>query len=96
MLINQLNSENFNLIEVTSRSVLIDDSFNLGRAEYINQTVFLDIVRYLANETGSMPFQAALSGFYFIDDMIANDFESSRLFEVCIHNSFLNEVFLTH
>ncbi len=90
MLIDQLNSEKFDLIEVTSRSVLIDDSFNLGRAEYLNQTVFLDIVKYLVNETTSMPFQAALSGLYFIDDMISSDFESSRLFKVY----FLKNIYL--
>jgi hypothetical protein len=77
-----LNSEKFDLIEVTSRSVLIDDSFNLGKAEYINQTVFLDIVKYLVNETSSMPFEAALSGMYFVEDMISTDFESTQLFKV--------------
>ena len=74
------------MIDVTSRSVLIDDSFNLGKAEYINQTVFLDIVKYLANENDSMPFEAALTGLNFIDDMMSSDFESNLLFKVNFSN----------
>jgi len=69
--------------------VLIDDSFNLGKAEYINQTVFLDIVKYLVNETSSMPFEAALSGMYFVEDMISTDFESIQLFKVILLDLFL-------
>ena len=81
-----MNSRKFELIDVTSRSVLIDDSFNLGKAEYINQTVFLDIVKYLANENDSMPFEAALTGLNFIDDMMSSDFESNLLFKVNFSN----------
>ena len=69
--------------------MLIDDSFNLGKAEYINQTVFLDIVKYLVNETSSMPFEAALSGMYFVEDMISTDFESIQLFKVILLDLFL-------
>ena len=41
-LINQLDSDHL-VIDTVSRAQLLDDSFSLGRAEKIEQTIFLDI-----------------------------------------------------
>jgi hypothetical protein len=56
-LIEQLKHDH-KLIEVIAKCQLIDDSFNLGRAEYIDQLVFLDMVSYLVNETNIIPISA--------------------------------------
>jgi aminopeptidase N len=73
-LIATLNSVDFRLIDETSRSQLIDDSYNLGRAEYIEQPVFLRVISYLRNannETTSDPYIVALTGINYIRDMMS-------------------------
>ena len=73
-LIATLNNVDFKLIDETSRSQLIDDSYNLGRAEYIEQTVFLRVISYLRNannETTSDPYIVALTGINYIRDMMS-------------------------
>ena len=73
-LIATLNSVDFKLIDETSRSQLIDDSYNLGRAEYLEQTVFLRVISYLRNannETTSDPYIVALTGINYIRDMMS-------------------------
>ena len=82
LLIKQLNSENYTIIDETSRAQLIDDSFNLGRAEFIDQTIFLDIVNYLQNETVNMPFEAALDGLDFFSRMLDSDYTILSKFKV--------------
>ena len=51
LLIKQLN-ENHLLIDPINRAQLLDDSFNLGRAEIVDQLLFLNITKYLKIETG--------------------------------------------
>jgi aminopeptidase N len=82
LLVNQLNSDRFELIDVINRASLIDDSFNLGRAELVDQTLFLDIVKYLRNETSSIPFETASDGLYFIKTMFGNDYQTSKSIQV--------------
>ena len=81
LLIQQLN-KGHSVIDATSRAQLIDDSFNLGRGEIIDQTVFFRIVSYLVNEEDPLPFQAASTGFDYIDDMFSSDSEAYQLFQV--------------
>ena len=57
LLIQQLKTDH-RLIDVIAKCQLIDDSFNLGRAEYIDQLVFLDLISYLINETNIIPISA--------------------------------------
>ena len=71
LLIAQLEN-NFSGINEVNRAQLLDDSFNLGRAEIINQTVFLEISKYLAAETEYIPWEAAVFGFSYINDMLAS------------------------
>ena len=81
LLTNQLNT-NHTLIESTNRAVLLDDSYNLGKAEIIKQTTFLNVTRYLVNEEDPSPFEAAFHGLEFIHSMLINDQEASNLFTV--------------
>ncbi len=64
LLIQQLK-EDHTIIDSITKSQLIDDSFNLGRAEIIDQRVFLDLISYLVNETSIIPFSSGLT-FYII------------------------------
>jgi len=85
LLVNQLNSDRFEMIDVINRGSLIDDAFNLGRAELVDQTLFLDIVKYLRNETSSLPFAASYDGLDFIQNMLSFDMENFRLIKVSFH-----------
>jgi aminopeptidase N len=62
LLINQLNNKEHKLIGVVNRAELIDDAFNLGKAEWIDQLVFFDLVKYLKKEEDPMPFVTAFAG----------------------------------
>ena len=81
LLVQQLN-DNHDLIDATSRAQLIDDSFNLGRAEIIEQTKFLDVISYLEHETDPLPILNAINGLDYIYMMISNDFETLNLYKV--------------
>ena len=81
-LIKQLNNDNYEAIDETSRAQLIDDSFNLGRAGLIDQTVFLNISNYLVNEKSPMPFRAAFYGLDFISDIVYSDSNANNMFTV--------------
>ena len=83
LLIKQLHDDH-TLIDETSRSALIDDSFNLGKADQIDQTVFLDIVSYLSTETSNVPFTASLDGLSYIGQMIADNYTLAVSFKVSI------------
>ena len=69
LLIQQLNTDYTKIHEI-NRVTLIDDSFNLGRAEKISQKLFLDIVKYLENEKDPMPWKVAFNGLSFIGKII--------------------------
>lgn len=79
LLLEQMNNDH-TLIDATSRATLIDDSFNLGRAELIDQTKYLDMVSYLNKEEDPLPFTAALDGLEYMYSMLETDYESFQLF----------------
>lgn len=81
--------DNNQLIHPINRAQLIDDAFNLGRAELLSQTVFLNIIKYLQNETDGLPFEAALDGLYFIHKMLADSYTAQNLFKVFYKRSYL-------
>lgn len=81
LLINQLK-QNFSVIDATNRAQLLDDSFNLGRAEVIEQVTFLDIMSYLQDETDSMVFEPAFEGLDYLEDMLSSDYFVLKKFEV--------------
>lgn len=71
LLIDQLK-QNYQAIHEINRAALIDDSFNLGRAETIPQTIFLDLIAYLENEDDSIPWTAAFDGLSYIGSMLSS------------------------
>ena len=87
LLIKQLQ-QNHTVIDSLSRAQLIDDSFNLGRAEIIKQNVFFQIIDYLINETDPLPFKAAINGLKFIDNMFSSDYFIYEAFKVSFFDNF--------
>ena len=81
LLIKQLINDH-NKIDVINRAQLIDDSFNLGRAGLIDQTLFLKITSYLTNESDPLAFQTAFIGLNYIADMLSIDNEAFEPFKV--------------
>ncbi|NXF00949.1 AMPN Aminopeptidase, partial [Smithornis capensis] len=74
-LLNQLNS-NHEVFPVINRAQIIDDAFNLARAQYVNVTLALSTTRFLSQETAYMPWQAALSNLQYFQLM----FDRSEVF----------------
>lgn len=81
LLINQLLN-NHTKIDIINRAQLIDDSFNLGRAGLIDQTLFLKITSYLVNETDPLAFQTAFIGLNYIAEMLSTNKDQYKLFQV--------------
>jgi hypothetical protein len=81
LLIKQLNEDHLKIDNI-NRAQLLDDSFNLGRAEEIDQTIFLNISKYLPKENDPVPFVAVFTGLNYIDDMLSINYELSSLFRV--------------
>jgi aminopeptidase N len=95
LLINQLNDINgFQMIDVISRAQLLDDSFNLGKSEIIDQTIFLKLASYLKFETDSLAFQAANDGFNFIENMLSNNYSVFKIFKVYDFINFFRSLIL--
>ncbi|KAK2139970.1 hypothetical protein LSH36_1529g00014 [Paralvinella palmiformis] len=57
------------VIHSNTRAQLIDDSFNLGRAGYLNMEIFLEITKYLTNETEYVPWRAVWKDMIFMKMM---------------------------
>ena len=81
LLINQLKT-NHTLIDSTSRAQLIDDSFNLGRADEIDQLDFFRLSEYLTKETDPLVFSAVFSCYDYVNEMLATDYLATDLFKV--------------
>ena len=81
LLIKQLINDH-NKIDVINRAQLIDDSFNLGRAGLIDQTLFIKITSYLTNESDPLAFQTAFIGLNYIADMLSSNKLHHRIFQV--------------
>ena len=80
LLITQFNLNHL-LIDAISRAQLLDDSFNLGRAEILDQLTFLEISEYLPNEEDPLPFVPAFNGLSFIGNLLINDYETFQLYK---------------
>ncbi|KAM3926243.1 aminopeptidase N-like [Leptodactylus fuscus] len=65
-LLNQLNVDH-SAIPLINRAQIINDAFNLARAQIVSTTRALETTKFLAKEVEYMPWQAALSSLnYFI------------------------------
>ncbi|NXH15706.1 AMPN Aminopeptidase, partial [Bucco capensis] len=74
-LLNQLSS-NHQAIPVINRAQIIDDAFNLARAQYVNVTLALSTTRFLSQETAYIPWAAALNNLQYLQLM----FDRSEVF----------------
>lgn len=68
-----LKSENFDGIDVVSRTLIVDDVFNLARARQLSYTTAFDILSYLESETEYYPWHAAFTNFNFLRRRIGQD-----------------------
>ncbi|KAM3870028.1 alanyl (membrane) aminopeptidase-like b [Diretmus argenteus] len=58
---------NPSVIPVNNRGQLVDDAFNLARAELVDVTLALNVTRFLRNETAYIPWESAIRNLdYFI------------------------------
>ncbi|KAI1904518.1 hypothetical protein AGOR_G00006470 [Albula goreensis] len=65
-LLQQLNNSH-DKIPILNRGQLIDDAFNLARAQYVNVTLALNTTKYLSNDMEYIPWESALRNLeYFI------------------------------
>lgn len=71
-------------IDFVNRAQLVGDSFNLGRAGYLRQDVFLNIAKYLEKERMSLPFSAAISGLNYVGNLISGNFDTFSSFKVSV------------
>lgn len=83
LLIKQLKDD-YTPIHPINRAQMLDDAFNLGRADMVDQLLFLNMSQYLINESDSLPFMAAFYGLEYITDMLEVDYYAARLFKVSI------------
>lgn len=77
LIVNQLNS-NFSKIHLTSRSQLIDDSFDFARTGRLNYQTAFNIVAHLEHETEYVPWGSALRGLTLVNRMLISASEYSQ------------------
>lgn len=65
-LIKKLNSAEFENINVLNRAQIIDDLFNLARANYTEYELLMEASTYLKQETNHLPWKAFFNGLSFI------------------------------
>lgn len=67
-------------IHVLNRAQLVDDSFNLARADALHYSVPLRLTSYLKTEDDVIPWYSLINGYsYLLDRMRRNDTEHSEL-----------------
>lgn len=65
-LIHKLNNKGFEAIPVLNRAQIIDDLFNLARANYVEYELLMDASAYLKKETNHLPWKAFFNGLSYI------------------------------
>ncbi|KAJ6643780.1 Aminopeptidase N [Pseudolycoriella hygida] len=61
LIISELNEGNFKFIPVMNRAQLIDDAFNLARANKLSYRIPFRLIEYLKNETDYIPWMTTLN-----------------------------------
>jgi len=79
LLIGQLK-HNHTEIDVLNRAQMIDDSFNLARANKLHYSIPLKLACYLKSEDDVIPWYSAINGYaYLLERMRRNYTEYSQL-----------------
>ena len=81
LLIDQLHTD-LTKIDFVNRAVLIDDAFNFAKVDLISQTIYLDLISYLQNETESLPFMLVIGSLNFFESMLSQNYLIYRKFQV--------------
>lgn len=67
-------------INVLNRAQLIDDSFNLARADKLHYSIPLQLSGYLKNEDDVLPWHSVINGYsYLLERMRRNQTEYTQL-----------------
>ena len=69
LIAKQLGTDYTQIHEI-NRATLIDDAYNLGKAELIPTAILLDMVKHLEFETSHIPWTPAFDGLNYISNMI--------------------------
>ncbi|XP_034947292.1 uncharacterized protein [Chelonus insularis] len=83
-IINELNAKKKKIIPPINRAMIIDDLFNLARAEMVPYAVTLAGVSYISQETEYLPIKAALTGLQYLYERFAG-----REYNILFNNFFL-------
>lgn len=81
LIIRQLNDGNFETIPVLNRAQLIDDAFNLARANKLSYRIPFRMIEYLSNETDYIPWMTTFNAFSHINRFYVSS-ENYELFKV--------------
>lgn len=68
-----LKSSNFTQINPTNRAILIDDSLNLARAGYIDYSIPLNLIGYLAQETDFVVWRSAIRSLTYLNTILVSN-----------------------
>ncbi|XP_038060244.1 glutamyl aminopeptidase-like isoform X2 [Patiria miniata] len=69
-LLNEQLVNNHTVIDIRNRAGLLDDAFNLARAEMIDYDIPLDLTKYLVQEEEYTPWDAAYDGIIYLREML--------------------------
>lgn len=89
-LINELNSERFSTIPVLNRAQIIDDLFNLARADYVQYEVLMQASKYLTRETHHLPWKAFFNGLSYVYERFETGDDNQKLMQKYILNLLSN------
>ncbi|KAI4460016.1 protease m1 zinc metalloprotease [Holotrichia oblita] len=72
LIINYLNSDDFEKIHVLNRAQLIDDALNMARSGRLSYDIVLDLLRYISRETDYIPLRSFFRGLTFLNKHLLN------------------------
>jgi hypothetical protein len=81
LLINYLNSEDYEKIPPVNRAQLLDDALNLARAGILKYSTALELTQYLKKEVDFIPWYSALNAFSFLNLRLTGT-ENESVFKV--------------
>lgn len=94
LIIHELVKGNHSLIHHTNRAQLIDDAFNLARANQLDYQIVLDLLRYLSKERDYLPWAAANVGINYLNTLIAGTdyYQDFRSFVMSLVNGLYKDL----
>ncbi|CAF1627157.1 unnamed protein product, partial [Adineta ricciae] len=81
MLIREQLKSNHKSFTVIERAGLIDDAFNLARANILETSLVLDLINYVQNEDAYIVWERIVNGLSYIEQMIASKSSNIALYD---------------